>query len=48
MHWVCTVCGYVHDDDAPPAICPVCGAPGDKFDEILEDEPGGIDTSFDE
>ena len=24
--WKCTVCGYVHEGEAPPDKCPVCGA----------------------
>ncbi|MDR0838559.1 MAG: NADH peroxidase [Oscillospiraceae bacterium] len=29
--WVCTVCGYVHEGDAPPESCPVCKVPAEKF-----------------
>jgi len=29
--FVCTVCGYVHEGDAPPEKCPVCKAPASKF-----------------
>ena len=29
--WVCSVCGYVHEGDEPPAECPVCHVPADKF-----------------
>jgi flavin reductase (DIM6/NTAB) family NADH-FMN oxidoreductase RutF/rubredoxin len=29
--WICTVCGYEHDGDLPPDICPVCGVGPDKF-----------------
>ncbi len=29
--YVCTVCGYVYEGDAAPAICPVCKAPAEKF-----------------
>ncbi len=29
--WVCTVCGYVHEGDAPPDSCPVCGKPWSAF-----------------
>ncbi|MBR2778760.1 MAG: NADH peroxidase [Firmicutes bacterium] len=29
--YVCQVCGYVHEGDAPPEACPVCKAPADKF-----------------
>src|SRR5665647_1087046 len=25
--WKCTVCGYIHQGDEPPAVCPICGAP---------------------
>lgn len=31
--FVCTVCGYVHEGDAPPEKCPQCGAPKEKFTE---------------
>jgi len=31
MKFVCQVCGYVAEGDAAPAVCPVCGAPADKF-----------------
>ena len=29
--WVCTVCGYIHEGDTPPAICPICKVPAEKF-----------------
>ena len=31
--YVCPVCGYVHEGDAPPEKCPQCGVPGSKFIE---------------
>lgn len=31
--FVCTICGYVHEGDAPPAKCPQCKAPASKFKE---------------
>ncbi|MDR0842274.1 MAG: NADH peroxidase [Acidobacteriota bacterium] len=31
--YVCTLCGYVHEGNEPPEICPVCGAPAAKFNE---------------
>ena len=31
--FVCTVCGYVHEGDTPPAQCPICQAPAEKFME---------------
>jgi len=35
--FVCTVCGYVHEGDTPPAQCPICKAPADKFVEQTGD-----------
>ncbi|MBU3127370.1 NADH peroxidase [Clostridium tagluense] len=29
--FVCTICGYVHEGDSAPDVCPVCGAKTDKF-----------------
>ncbi|MBP3690338.1 MAG: NADH peroxidase [Schwartzia sp.] len=29
--FVCSVCGYVFEGDAPPAQCPICKAPASKF-----------------
>ena len=31
MKYVCQVCGYVHEGDQPPAECPICHAPAEKF-----------------
>ncbi|MCP4221482.1 MAG: NADH peroxidase [bacterium] len=30
--YVCTVCGYVHEGEAPPEKCPQCGAAAEKFE----------------
>jgi rubrerythrin len=37
--FVCGVCGYVHEGDAPPDKCPQCGAPKEKFSE---QQAGGL------
>ncbi len=38
--WECTVCGYIHEGDAPPDVCPVCGAGAEYFKELVdESEP---------
>ena len=29
--WKCTVCGYIHQGDQPPEVCPVCGVGRDLF-----------------
>ena len=31
--FVCSICGYVHEGDAPPEQCPQCKAPASKFVE---------------
>jgi len=31
--FVCNICGYVHEGEAPPEKCPTCQAPADKFNE---------------
>ena len=31
--FVCSVCGYVHEGDAAPAVCPICKVPAEKFVE---------------
>lgn len=38
MKWICKVCGYIHEGDTPPDICPVCKAGKEAF-ELLE---GGL------
>ena len=35
--FVCTVCGYIHQGDSPPEICPVCKVGPEKFKEIKEE-----------
>ncbi|MEG0295698.1 MAG: NADH peroxidase [Clostridium sp.] len=35
--YVCEICGYIHEGDAPPEVCPVCKAPASKFRELTED-----------
>ncbi len=34
----CTVCGYVHEGNDAPELCPKCGATKDKFIEIPEED----------
>ncbi len=31
--FICSICGYVHEGDAAPAVCPQCKAPAEKFTE---------------
>lgn len=41
MKFVCTVCGYVHEGDTAPEICPVCRQSSDKFieQEVSSENP---------
>ncbi|MFC1742795.1 FAD-dependent oxidoreductase [Candidatus Riflebacteria bacterium] len=32
--WICIVCGYVHQGDEPPGMCPVCGVGPEEFEEF--------------
>ena len=39
--WVCSVCGYVYEGEAAPAVCPVCKAPAEKFIKQEDDNELG-------
>ena len=34
--WVCPVCGYVHEGESAPEVCPVCKIAGSKFTVMAE------------
>ncbi|HZK43114.1 MAG TPA: FAD-dependent oxidoreductase [Syntrophomonadaceae bacterium] len=37
--WRCVVCGYIHEGEEPPNICPACGVGKESFEKLdLEDE----------
>ncbi len=48
--WKCLVCGYIHEGDKPPEICPVCGADKSKFVllEEVSDAPAALKASVDQ
>ena len=35
--WRCTVCGQIVESDTLPEACPVCKAPGEKFEEVVDE-----------
>lgn len=35
--WRCKVCGYIHQGEEPPEVCPVCGAPKEEFELVKDD-----------
>ena len=38
MLWRCEICGYLHGGDGPPVYCAKCGASGEKFVLLDEEE----------
>lgn len=36
--WVCPVCKYIHESDAPPVRCPVCQTEAERFTEKEDSE----------
>ena len=32
--WKCSVCGYIHEGSDAPEVCPKCGAPKEKFEQL--------------
>lgn len=38
MLWKCSVCGFMHDGDTAPDVCPKCGAPKEKFNALSDEE----------
>lgn len=43
MKWTCSVCGYTYEGPEPPAKCPQCGVPAEKFVEVAEGEIEFVD-----
>ena len=44
--FICSVCGYVYEGDTPPANCPQCNAPAEKFKEQGSDKMAWADQHF--
>ncbi|SCP94948.1 rubredoxin-like domain-containing protein [Anaerobium acetethylicum] len=45
MLWKCSVCGFIHEGDDAPEVCPKCGAPKEKFTALSDEEAQKIYTS---
>lgn len=39
----CTVCGYIHEGDAAPAVCPLCKKGAEVFVEVKESNSGNLE-----
>ena len=37
----CKVCGYIHEGNKAPDVCPVCMAPASEFEEVKEPGAAG-------
>lgn len=35
--WRCTVCGYIHEGENPPEVCPLCGVGAEEFEKVEEE-----------
>lgn len=44
-YWKCTVCGMTVEGDNPPAACPKCGAPAEKFVKLTDEEAAKVTAS---
>lgn len=42
--FICTVCGYIHEGEEAPEMCPVCKAPAAKFKELDDNGPASFAT----
>ncbi|MDD2371230.1 MAG: rubredoxin [Firmicutes bacterium] len=38
MLWKCSNCGFMHEDNEAPEVCPKCGAPKEKFVALSEED----------
>jgi len=36
IRWECLKCGYVHEGENPPQVCPACQHPIGYFEEMAE------------
>ena len=45
MLWKCSSCGYMHEDDNAPEVCPKCGAPKEMFVALFEEDAEKVYTS---
>lgn len=36
--WRCGICGYVHEGEDAPEVCPKCGFPKEKYEKISSED----------
>jgi Na+-transporting NADH:ubiquinone oxidoreductase subunit C len=45
--YVCKVCGYAHEGNEAPSVCPLCKAGASEFEAVNEPKKKGLDTNSD-
>ena len=45
MLWKCSICGFVHEGDEAPDICPKCGNPKEKYFALSPEEAQKVTDS---
>ena len=45
MHWKCGVCNLLWEGEAAPETCPKCGAPGEKYAQLTEEQWALVERS---
>ena len=45
--YVCKVCGYTHEGNEAPSLCPLCKAGASEFEAVKEAKKKGFDTNSD-
>ena len=45
--YVCKVCGYTHEGNEAPSVCPLCKAGASEFEAVKEAKKKGLDTNSD-
>ena len=43
--WLCKVCGYIHEGETPPDVCPICGVGPEEFEEVIEESVAAKEVS---
>lgn len=45
MHWKCSVCNFLWTGETPPATCPKCSSPGDKYAQLSDEQWATVERS---
>ncbi len=43
--WRCLICGYIHEGDNPPEICPICGADSTQFERLDSEQEESVQNA---